>query len=1098
MATEYHLLTAFGTGQTVTMTIASPCVVSYTSHGLSDGFGVVFTTSGALPTGIVTGTTYYAKSTASGTFNIYDTAAHAIAGGSTGRVITTGSQSGTHTITSDYWYNLPTSSGANYKNRYYFNSAYRVYGSMYAWHVGRASRVNPKTQLTLEIQGKFTDAIFTGYVNGAILGFYSVTITTKVNGKYDSGSYHNGKIGGGYVLATSYATTFSPINVDSTQPNVVIDGIEVNYPTLAAEVTTTLYLATVKNCIFRISSTKGPFLGINAGCTITNNIFYGGLVGFQVPSYGGGIGLLFSNNTLIGNTTGIASGTSTTGVTIINNVVVGNTTNYGSTVPTSSYINNNGGETGDTIWTSSGNANITGILSGDFQSYTLRGTIDSTTDLSPSGSSSGHTSSSKLVDVATQDFSTLSATSISDSLGTGLGNPRPAYKNGSGTSWDIGAFEFDWGYGLIPQTINIVISDITASTTLNIDNGGTPVLGNTSASGTYTYGYSYTGGSQTLTITLRNSGYVRWTTTVTVDGTLSSIPVTATQLVDSVRLGSSTVSVADITIVDNTSVALTNNRYTVQDVYTYLAIYCDDDTKYRTANLMMSAQTHYDFTLINNVTINDTSHQFLKTGSITEAVGNTLWSNAKLITTGLVGTVKIYAYQNGSLVTSFWADNTLDILLKVKSGGSLIDSGFVTFYAREYGYLYAHFKADLSGGGSNPVPLGNAIDGNNSTAIATVAAYSGITLTVGATTWDVGDGAGAQPYTATLNCNNYTLAQVYEYTKWWTRRGSSTVLNSVTGDRYQHLASFADVITAPFGTFAGGKFFLAPGVKLTGMLSADALNFVATDNNLATHTPPTPPVAITAPNLITGTRIQLYNQTTSTIIDNSVVTQPYSFTVTVGGGVVSLGDIIRMRATYTSGATAKNDILNTGVITAAGCSFIDTQTDDTIYNSWAIDGSGVTEFSADADHITVDSNDADGQSLKTRLAAWYKYFCTTATGIQYYFGGMTALAANNIRFNSALVGVHLKNISSLSLVFTDSSVRMWRDDGAPIVSAGTGSIEMDYNGVPDVVTVSTGSGLSTAEHNQLFAIPLSSSGLTTPEHDQLMNTLTVPTFIGLK
>lgn len=82
---------------TVTVTIASPGVLTYTAHNFADGDPIRFTTTGALPTGLVAGTTYYVRSVTVDTLHIYDTSAHAIAGGSTGRVITTGSQSGVHT-----------------------------------------------------------------------------------------------------------------------------------------------------------------------------------------------------------------------------------------------------------------------------------------------------------------------------------------------------------------------------------------------------------------------------------------------------------------------------------------------------------------------------------------------------------------------------------------------------------------------------------------------------------------------------------------------------------------------------------------------------------------------------------------------------------------------------------------------------------------------------------------------------------------------------------------------------------------------------------------------------------------------------------------
>lgn len=77
---------------TVTITIASPGVISWTAHGLSAGDPIKFTTTGALPTGITASTTYYVISAGLTTdsFRI-----SATAGGAA--VNTSGSQSGTHT-----------------------------------------------------------------------------------------------------------------------------------------------------------------------------------------------------------------------------------------------------------------------------------------------------------------------------------------------------------------------------------------------------------------------------------------------------------------------------------------------------------------------------------------------------------------------------------------------------------------------------------------------------------------------------------------------------------------------------------------------------------------------------------------------------------------------------------------------------------------------------------------------------------------------------------------------------------------------------------------------------------------------------------------
>jgi len=75
---------------TVTMTIANPCVVTSTTV-LPDLTAIVFETSGALPTGLLVGTTYYTRYVSSTTFNLSLTPTGAL-------IISSVSQSGTHKI----------------------------------------------------------------------------------------------------------------------------------------------------------------------------------------------------------------------------------------------------------------------------------------------------------------------------------------------------------------------------------------------------------------------------------------------------------------------------------------------------------------------------------------------------------------------------------------------------------------------------------------------------------------------------------------------------------------------------------------------------------------------------------------------------------------------------------------------------------------------------------------------------------------------------------------------------------------------------------------------------------------------------------------
>lgn len=85
--TDYWKRTA-----TVTMTIASPCVVTWPGSAPADGTPVVLTTTGALATGLTAGTTVFCKSPSGSTSNL-----SATPGGAA--INTTGSQSGVHTAT---------------------------------------------------------------------------------------------------------------------------------------------------------------------------------------------------------------------------------------------------------------------------------------------------------------------------------------------------------------------------------------------------------------------------------------------------------------------------------------------------------------------------------------------------------------------------------------------------------------------------------------------------------------------------------------------------------------------------------------------------------------------------------------------------------------------------------------------------------------------------------------------------------------------------------------------------------------------------------------------------------------------------------------
>ena len=77
-------------GGTVTFTIATPCVATF-SVLLAEGTAVQFSTTGGLPTGLSTATTYYLRNVDGATANLSATPTGAI-------IDTSGSQSGTHSV----------------------------------------------------------------------------------------------------------------------------------------------------------------------------------------------------------------------------------------------------------------------------------------------------------------------------------------------------------------------------------------------------------------------------------------------------------------------------------------------------------------------------------------------------------------------------------------------------------------------------------------------------------------------------------------------------------------------------------------------------------------------------------------------------------------------------------------------------------------------------------------------------------------------------------------------------------------------------------------------------------------------------------------
>jgi hypothetical protein len=219
----------------------------------------------------------------------------------------------------------------------------------------------------------------------------------------------------------------------------------------------------------------------------------------------------------------------------------------------------------------------------------------------------------------------------------------------------------------------------------------------------------------------------------------------------------------------------------------------------------------------------------------------------------------------------------------------------------------------------------------------------------------------------------------------------------------------------------------------------------------------------------TGSRVQIYNVTTSAEIYNQVVAGTSLNYQYYNGTGITAGDEVRIRITRVNGLTAYLPYSVSTIATATGFSALAAQQVDAVYNLNAINGSLVTDYVTDYPNVQIDIDDADGSTTAARLYAWFANNLTTSQGIADWFGGITAEDNGNYKIVTSILDLKLDNIRATGVLFTGEA-RLYRDDGEiPVVATttGGGSIVL-YAG--KVYTISVGSGLSPSEQATLEKI----------------------------
>lgn len=266
-------------------------------------------------------------------------------------------------------------------------------------------------------------------------------------------------------------------------------------------------------------------------------------------------------------------------------------------------------------------------------------------------------------------------------------------------------------------------------------------------------------------------------------------------------------------------------------------------------------------TLLPNFNIDDSTSQWFKFGSIEQQSGAVLYTGLKILGS-LVSDSPVYILQNNAKITKYWADSDINssfqILVKAKTGGALIDSGNITVYSRKYGQTYSHFDANLAAGSEQAAALSTSLDTNVDVGVMTPSICAGyfstaiggtatpgtqkITISFGDTTQDIGSGSGPKLYKGTITLDGtITVAQAYQALQWACSESSTITFNAVPGWRYRLLPgqTYAENLESPFGSFAGGKWFVAQGWWLAGVQAGDSKSYQLISHDGTTITPPT-------------------------------------------------------------------------------------------------------------------------------------------------------------------------------------------------------------------------------------------------------------------
>jgi len=238
-------------------------------------------------------------------------------------------------------------------------------------------------------------------------------------------------------------------------------------------------------------------------------------------------------------------------------------------------------------------------------------------------------------------------------------------------------------------------------------------------------------------------------------------------------------------------------------------------------------------------------------------------------------------------------------------------------------------------------------------------------------------------------------------------------------------------------------------------------------STITTNTGPNITIVLPAKNIsvtgiVAGSRLRVYNKTTSAQVVNEVVSGT-SYTASYAEGVgYSVGNVLDLRVTKID----KLEFSSTVVVGSTGWNSLVSQSANPVYAAHGVNGATVSGISWDSGNLQFDFNDADNQIDGADIGAWYYYFITTEVGIAEAFKALNWPQINKITNVTSNVSMTFDNTKSTPLRINNCWID--KDNGSSIIATASNSIQIDP---PAVFVAQAGSsGLTPGQATELTAV----------------------------